>query len=179
MPCARPNGQSKTKRRSGFDSDGVDPESSGNPNGGCFQIQFHKSSIHWRKCRFAFFSFHRRCSEPKTIYSERTSMRPRVSSSLALSFRNSLARRNHFALFSSVVVHQGQALAPNLETPSNGIPPQSPGLGGTSCPGSTVVCIPTPTALRLVAYLRPQPRWGCWLRDTFPRVARSSQPWAE
>jgi len=59
-----------------------------------------------------------------------------------------------------------------------GIVSFSPGLRGTSYPGSQAEWISTPTGLCHVSVTEPQPRWGCWLSATFPRVARSSQPWA-
>ena len=49
---------------------------------------------------------------------------------------------------------------------------------GTSYPGSRAEWITTPTGLCLVFTDEPQPRWGCLPSATFPRVARSSQPWA-
>ena len=58
-----------------------------------------------------------------------------------------------------------------------GIESFSPGLRGTSYPGSQAAWISTPTGLGRVS-AEPQPRWGCWPSATFPRVARSSQPWA-
>ena len=61
----------------------------------------------------------------------------------------------------------------------NGIASSSPGLRGTSYPRWPKGELPTPTGLRPAAITtRPQPRWGCWLLNGFPRVARSSQPWA-
>jgi hypothetical protein len=47
-----------------------------------------------------------------------------------------------------------------------GIPSQSPGLRGTSHPG-------------LIVGRKSQPQRGCVLGRSIPKVARSSQPWAE
>src|SRR6266542_597670 len=60
----------------------------------------------------------------------------------------------------------------------NGIVSASPGLRGTSYPGLPAAWISTPTGLRQVCAAEPQPRWGWLPRHIFPRVARSSQPWA-
>src|SRR6185369_930422 len=60
----------------------------------------------------------------------------------------------------------------------NGIVSASPGLRGTSYPGLPAAWISTPTGLRQVCLAEPQPRWGWSRRHIFPRVARSSQPWA-
>jgi len=59
-----------------------------------------------------------------------------------------------------------------------GIVSASPGLRGTSYPGWRPAAFPTPTGLRLVFKVWPQPRWGCLPLPRCPRVARSSQPWA-
>jgi hypothetical protein len=59
-----------------------------------------------------------------------------------------------------------------------GIVSASPGLRGTSYPGWRPAAFPTPTGLRLVFTVLPQPRWGCLRLPRCPRVARSSQPWA-
>ena len=59
-----------------------------------------------------------------------------------------------------------------------GIVSHSPGLRGTSYPGSIPREFSTPTGLRHDPPAKPQPRWGCWLASMFPRVAPSSQPWA-
>ncbi len=59
-----------------------------------------------------------------------------------------------------------------------GIASSSPGLRGTSYPGSLPTELPTPTGLCRVSHARSQPRWGCFPLPTFPKVARSSQPWA-
>ena len=59
-----------------------------------------------------------------------------------------------------------------------GIVSSSPGLRGTSYPGSRRDRFSTPTGLCHVATEGPQPRWGCWVAAWFPRVARASQPWA-
>ena len=59
-----------------------------------------------------------------------------------------------------------------------GIVSSSPGLRGTSYPGSDAPRIPTPTGLHQVWVAEPQPRRGCLPSATFPRVARTSQPWA-
>ena len=59
-----------------------------------------------------------------------------------------------------------------------GIVSASPGLRGTSYPGWRPAAFPTPTGLRLVFTVWPQPRWGCLPLPRCPRVARSSQPWA-
>ena len=63
-----------------------------------------------------------------------------------------------------------------------GIASQSPGLRGTSYPGSTP---PKDHNPERVAPMRgttvkgaPQPRWGCKSNRRLPRVARASQPWA-
>ena len=63
-------------------------------------------------------------------------------------------------------------------TNPNGIAASSPGLRGTSYPGLRTERFSTPTGLRNATQTRPQPRWGCADMDEFPRVARSSQPWA-
>ena len=60
----------------------------------------------------------------------------------------------------------------------NGIVSPSPGLRGTSYPGSRARRCSTPTGLHLVSSDAPQPRWGCGSVAGIPRVARSSQPWA-
>jgi len=60
----------------------------------------------------------------------------------------------------------------------NGIVSSSPGLRGTSYPGWGAPAFATPTGLRRVRSAKPQPRWGCRFCGRFPRVARSSQPWA-
>src|SRR5213082_2441087 len=61
-----------------------------------------------------------------------------------------------------------------------GIPAQSPGLQGTSYPGSTVqIGTTTPTGLRLRAAPTGHNPFGVdTYRRDFPRVARASQPWA-
>ena len=59
-----------------------------------------------------------------------------------------------------------------------GIVSSSPGLRGTSYPGFQTRSFSTPTGLRQVSNAEPQPRWGCLSCATFPKVARSSQPWA-
>src|SRR5687767_9017659 len=59
-----------------------------------------------------------------------------------------------------------------------GIVSFSPGLRGTSYPGSKVEWVSTPTGLCHVSSATPQPRWGCMSSATIPKVARSSQPWA-
>ena len=59
-----------------------------------------------------------------------------------------------------------------------GIVPSSPGLRGTSYPGSRPDGFSTPTGLRHVPTSGSHPRWGCWPSARFPRVARASQPWA-
>ena len=63
----------------------------------------------------------------------------------------------------------------------NGIVSSSPGLRGTSYPGSRTEWCATPTGLWPVGTggaEGPQPRWGCGVIARFPRVARASQPWA-
>jgi hypothetical protein len=59
-----------------------------------------------------------------------------------------------------------------------GIVSSSPGLRGTSYPGFQVRWFSTPTGLRQVSNGKPQPRWGSLFCARFPKVARSSQPWA-
>src|ERR1039458_9431600 len=59
-----------------------------------------------------------------------------------------------------------------------GIVSTSPGLRGTSYPGWLPAGISTPTGLRPVSTVQPQPRWGCFPLSRFPKVARASQPWA-
>jgi hypothetical protein len=96
---------------------------------------------------------------------------------------------NFFEKLSSV------CLWPRSENPK-GISPQSPGSRGTSYPGSAQRSCSTPTGPtglrperekktdyeRCQGYLRSErsrnPRWGCDLLECFPRVARTSQPWA-
>ena len=60
----------------------------------------------------------------------------------------------------------------------NGIVSSSPRLRGTSYLGLRDGRFSTPTGLRPAASDAPQPRWGCDPPPLFPRVARSSQPWA-
>ena len=59
-----------------------------------------------------------------------------------------------------------------------GIASSSPGLRGTSYPGSRTGGFSTPTGLRPASASGSQPRWGCGSGARFPRVARASQPWA-
>ena len=59
-----------------------------------------------------------------------------------------------------------------------GIESSSPGLRGTSYPGAGPEGFSTPTGLRPLCQDSPQPRWGCGAAARFPKVARSSQPWA-
>ena len=50
----------------------------------------------------------------------------------------------------------------NLPTSNpKGIVSSSPGLRGTSYPGTMPAGVSTPTGLRPVAVTAPQPRWGC------------------
>src|SRR5438034_4413212 len=59
-----------------------------------------------------------------------------------------------------------------------GIVSASPGLRGTNYPRWGPAAFPTPTGLRLVFTVWPQPRWGCLPLPRCPRVARSSHAWA-
>ena len=59
-----------------------------------------------------------------------------------------------------------------------GIVSFSPGLRGTSYPGSLPAESSTPTGLCHASAAKPQPRWGCPVPCTFPKLARASQPWA-
>ena len=76
--------------------------------------------------------------------------------------------------------HEREQAREFLARPCNpeGIVSFSPGLRGTSYPGSEAEWISTPTGLRHACRAEPQPRWGCLPSATFPKVARSSQPWA-
>src|SRR2546421_8102618 len=108
---------------------GSQPWASGrNPFGGCYEIRFCKSSFHWGKPRFAFFSFRTGCSLRTHLQSERASMLPAVSSTLRLPLRNTAVRRSHHTLLFSGFVQQRQALALNFVTPSKGIATYSPRL---------------------------------------------------
>ena len=59
-----------------------------------------------------------------------------------------------------------------------GIVSISPGLRGTSYPGSDWEMFSTPTGLHHISTNALQPRWGCEDVGCFPRGAPSSQPWA-
>jgi hypothetical protein len=55
----------------------------------------------------------------------------------------------------------------------NGIPPQSPGLGGTTYPGNNVQeAFSTPKVLRQSSAIWAQPRWGCFEAGLEPKVGQ-------
>ncbi|MFT5028662.1 MAG: hypothetical protein ACI9VS_001091 [Candidatus Binatia bacterium] len=65
----------------------------------------------------------------------------------------------------------------------NGIPPQSPGLGGTTYPGNNVQeGFSTPKVLRQSSAIWAQPRWGCFeagpRTQGRPAAVAEGQPWA-
>ena len=65
----------------------------------------------------------------------------------------------------------------------NGIPPQSPGLGGTTYPGNNVQeAFSTPKVLRQSSAIWAQPRWGCFeagpRTQGRPAAVAEGQPWA-
>ena len=65
----------------------------------------------------------------------------------------------------------------------NGIPPQSPGLGGTTYPGNNVQeAFLTPKVLRQSSAIWAQPRWGCFeagpRTQGRPAAVAKGQPWA-
>ena len=65
----------------------------------------------------------------------------------------------------------------------NGIPPQSPGLGGTTYPGNNVhEAFSTPKVLRQSSAIWAQPRWGCFEQGPKsqgrPAAVAAGQPWA-
>ena len=65
----------------------------------------------------------------------------------------------------------------------NGIPPQSPGLGGTTYPGNNVQeAFSTPKVLRQSSAIWAQPRWGCFEQGPKtqgrPAAVAVGQPWA-
>ena len=65
----------------------------------------------------------------------------------------------------------------------NGIPPQSPGLGGTTYPGNNVQkAFSTPKVLRPSSAIWAQPRWGCFAQghktQGRPAAVAVGQPWA-
>ena len=64
----------------------------------------------------------------------------------------------------------------------NGIPPQSPGLGGTTYPGNNVQeAFSTPKVLRQSSAIWAQPRWGCFeagpRTQGRPAAVAEGQPW--
>ena len=64
----------------------------------------------------------------------------------------------------------------------NGIPSSSPGLRGTSYPGSTVTRVSNPNGVvssRVASQMAATPLGLMGIAMRVPRVARASQPWAE